>query len=158
MKSWGISKAKSGCGRSMCKFLEMVSCEMYEVFLTIQSYKWTIVVTIVFIIVLLNCFIINWLNITESGTNLDFLGFSFYLCDVGESNDIGHNANSSNEYLSAFSEDVREFIHQRGDESFHSAELERRCKDTSGHEGKLKMASKDEQHSFCCNLIFLLFL
>lgn len=48
----------------------------------------------------------------------------FYLRDVGESNDVGHNANNCNEYLSAFSEDVREFINQSSDESFHSAELE----------------------------------
>lgn len=71
--------------------------------------------------------------------------FCFYLCDVGESNDVGNNAHGCNEYLSALSEDVRELIHQRGDESFHGAELET----VQSHIKtfcKLKVASKDYQY------------
>lgn len=52
-------------------------------------------------------------------------GENLHLCDVGESNNIRHNADNCNENLSAFSEDVREFINERGDEAFHGAELER---------------------------------
>lgn len=59
--------------------------------------------------------------------------FTFYLCDVGESNDVGYDAHDSNEYLSALPEDVRKFIHQRGDEPFHGAELQ-----TKTHRGILK--------------------
>lgn len=48
-----------------------------------------------------------------------------HLCDVGESNNVRHNADACDEELSAFPEDVREFIDERGDEAFHGAELGR---------------------------------
>lgn len=49
----------------------------------------------------------------------------FYLCDVGQSDNVRNKADNCNEDLSAVPENPREFINQRSDEAFHSAELER---------------------------------
>lgn len=93
------------------------------------------------------CFI--RLNISEiQKPKWIFFILFFYLCDVGESNDVGYDAHDSDEYLPALSEDVREFIHQRGDETFNSAELE------TAQSENFKISSEDE-HLWCCKCVFL---
>lgn len=83
-------------------------------------------------IILSKCYVIGakpqrndgWLLFYREQTNTN-LAESLHLCDVGESNNIRHNADNCDEDLSAFSEDVREFVDERGDEAFNGAELER---------------------------------
>lgn len=47
-----------------------------------------------------------------------------YLCDIGQPNGVGHNANTCNENLSSVPEQPRELIHQSSDEALHCAELQ----------------------------------
>ena len=46
-----------------------------------------------------------------------------YLCDIRQADDVGDEADNSNEDLPAFPEKMWELIHQRSDESLHCAEL-----------------------------------
>ena len=47
-----------------------------------------------------------------------------YLCDVGQTNEIGHEADSGDEQLPPAPELPRELVHQGGDEALHGAELQ----------------------------------
>lgn len=47
-----------------------------------------------------------------------------YLSDVREANQVGDNADGSNEELPAVAEEFGVLVHQSGDEALHSAELQ----------------------------------
>lgn len=55
---------------------------------------------------------------------IHLLSSLIYLCDIGQPNGIGHNANTCNENLSSSPEQPWEFIHQSSDEALHCAELQ----------------------------------
>lgn len=49
-----------------------------------------------------------------------------HLRDVGQADDVGHQADDGDEDLPAFPEGPRELVHQRRDEALHRAELRTR--------------------------------